>query len=367
MKKKLLLIIPNLECGGAQRFFVNFTNTLDKDKYDINLVIFNTRNSVFLETLRNDIKITIFDVSRVRYGLYRLYKYIKDIKPDIIFSTLAQINIPLGFFKRFFFPNIKFIAREANLVSHNIFRYKNKNIWNFLYKKSYGYFDKIVCISKIQSNDLVDNYKIDFNKIRVIYNPILIDNGNFNNNDKKIEKFFKDKNITNFVAVGSLSYQKGFERLIKSFIIIKKLNFNLFIVGEGPYKQRLLELIDKHNLKHKIFIIGYSNNPYIWIKKSDFFVVSSLYEGLCTSMVESICIGTPVLAYPMNGISKEILSEINGCHYIEKDSIDEFSKLLVTKINNKYRLDNKYSLKFDPKIINNHYENLFNEFRDYSL
>ncbi len=361
MKKKILLIVPNLECGGAQRFFVNFTNSLNIEKFNLHLIIFNTRNSVFLKLLRNDIKITIFDVPRVRYGLFRLYKIIKDTQPDIIFSTLAQINIPLGFFKRFIFPKIKFIAREANLVSYNIFRYRYIKLWSFLYKKSYSYFDKIVCISYVQSYDLINNYNINLNKIKVIYNPVLINNNNLNYKDKNIEKFFRDQNKTNFVAVGSLSYQKGFERLIKSFSIIRDLNFNLFIIGEGPYRQKLTKLIEKYNLKNKIFIIGYSNNPYIWIKKSDFFVISSIYEGLCTSMVESICIGTPVLAYPMNGISKEILSEVKGCYYIKNDSINEFSKLLKLKINDKYRLDAKYKLKFDPKKINHYYENLFNE------
>ncbi len=362
MRKKLLLIIPNLECGGAQRFFVNFTNTLNKDKYNIHLVIFNTRKSVFLSQLRNDIKITILNVSRVRYGLSHLYKIIKFFQPEIIFSTLAQVNIPLGFFKKYFFPNIKFVAREANLVSHNIFRYRINILWSFMYKKSYNYFDKIVCISNVQSKDLIDNYNIQPSKIKVIYNPILINKNNFIDNDKYIESYFRNENRTNFVAVGSLSYQKGFERLIMSFNKIKNLNFNLFLVGEGPYKKKLIKLIDKYNLKNKIFLIGYSKNPYLWIKKSDYFVISSLYEGLCTSMVESICLRTPVLAYPMNGIANELLSKIDGCHYIEKDSIIEFSNLLKRKINHKYRLDNKYCSKFNPKKINFSYENLFDEF-----
>ena len=93
---------------------------------------------------------------------------------------------------------------------------------------------------------------------------------------------------TYFLAIGSLSIQKRFDKLISSFNLIKEHNFKLYIVGQGPLKEDLNAQIKQQGLSDKISLVGYSDNVYNWLKKTDYFVISSDYEGLGTVIIESI-------------------------------------------------------------------------------
>lgn len=360
MKKKITFIIPNFDDGGAQRFFANLINSINKSKFEINLIVFNNNKSKYFKYIPQNIKVYDLHKTRVRYGLFELYNLIKKIKPDLIFSTLTQINLPLAFFKKFFFNDIKFIAREANIVSYNLNRYKLKWIWKILYKNLYKFFDVIICISQTQSLDLINNFNISRNKIKVIYNFVSVKTENINY-DYNINKYFNDSKCTYFIAIGSLSIQKRFDRLIDSFNLIKESNFKLYIFGKGPLKSKLDRKIKNYNLNSKIKLMGYDDNVYKWLEKSDFFLISSDYEGLGSVLIESIYFQIPVLAYPIKGISEEILKDIDGCHYISTNSIRDFSFLLQNNMNKKYKLKKSYKDRFGVNSITLKYENLFSD------
>jgi len=364
MKKKITLIIPNFDDGGAQRFFANLINVLDYKKFKIILIVFNNNNSKFFKYIPKNIEIYDLNKKRVRYGLFKLYKLISKLNPDLVFSTLTQINIPMAFFKLFFFNKIKFVAREANLVSLNLNRYRFIWIWSIMYKLLYKYFDSIVCISQTQAKDLIKNFNIPEKKIRVIYNFVSLKTEN-QFNKSIIDDYFNDKSCTYFLAIGSLSIQKRFDKLISSFNLIKEHNFKLYIVGQGPLKEDLNAQIKDQRLSDKIKLVGYYDNVYNWLKKTDYFVISSDYEGLGTVIIESIYNQTPVLAFPIMGIGSEILKDIKGCYYIKQNSIEDFARLLEDRMNKKYRLSNTYSEKFDYNNIALKYEKLFKEMISY--
>lgn len=358
MKKKIALIIPNFDDGGAQRFFANLINALNFNKFKIILIVFNTNNSKFFKYIPKNIEVYDLNKKRVRYGLFELYKLIHKLNPDLVFSTLTQLNLPIVFLKIVFFNKTKFVAREANLVSSNLNRYKFRWIWSFMYKLLYKHFDAIVCISRTQAIDLEKNFKISKNKIKIIYNFVSPKTEN-QIKETILEEYFNDNSTTYFLAVGSLSIQKRFDRLISSFSIIKDSNFKLYIVGDGPLKNELTDQIKANGLSDKIKLLGYSDNVYNWFKKTDYFVISSDYEGLGTVIIESIYNLTPVLAFPIKGIASEILEDIKGCYYIKRNSIEDFARLLDERMNKKYKLNNIYSNKFNDKKIITEYEKFF--------
>jgi glycosyltransferase involved in cell wall biosynthesis len=362
MKKiKILFIIPNLHGGGAQKCFVNLVNNINLFIFDVKLIVFDTTNSAFINDVSTNIEIINLRKKRVRYGLLKLFTIIKKEKPDVILSTLTQINIPLVFFKIFLFKKIIFIAREANLVSQNLNRYKFKFFWRFCYKFFYKKFDQIICISKTQSIDLVTNFNSKMDKISIIYNPIQIDKCN-SLADKKVTNtnysiFDLSSNKMHYVAVGSLSIQKGFDNLISAFNLLKDKNYHLYILGEGPLRIKLQNKINLLNLSRNITLVGFECNPYMWIKNADFFILSSVYEGAGTVLFESITLGTPILALPAFGVTDEILDNIDGCHVSKFNTSESLSNLILENYNKRYKLEKKYLDRFDSTIIIKQYEN----------
>ena len=94
-----------------------------------------------------------------------------------------------------------------------------------------------------------------------------------------------------------LNDQKDFRTLIEAFARINSLpNAKLIIVGDGPERSAIENLVDRYRLTDKVLLAGYQPNPFPWIQSADVFVLSSHYEGFGNVIVEAFALGVPVVA-----------------------------------------------------------------------
>lgn len=109
---------------------------------------------------------------------------------------------------------------------------------------------------------------------------------------------YPDENEINFVTMGRLSPEKGQDNLIRAFAKFHKKhpNSKLYILGEGPLKQNLQNLIYELNMDHAIFLMGQMNDPFPFLKKCDCFVLSSHYEGQSMVLLEAMTLGMKIIA-----------------------------------------------------------------------
>lgn len=107
----------------------------------------------------------------------------------------------------------------------------------------------------------------------------------------------------NFVTVGRLSPEKGHLKLIEAFAAVaaKRADARLVIVGDGPMRQRIMDLIDELSLGEKIFMAGMRMNPYPIVEKSDYFVFASDYEGQGIAVLEALILGKAVISTDVIG------------------------------------------------------------------
>ena len=113
---KLLLITPSLITGGSQRVITYLANNLDRNKFDINLLVINNKNPISTFS-SSGINVIDLKIKRVRSSIFKIIKVSKKINPDIVFSTQFHLNLYLMLFKKLFSSKIKFIARETNILS----------------------------------------------------------------------------------------------------------------------------------------------------------------------------------------------------------------------------------------------------------
>jgi len=209
-------------------------------------------------------------------------------------------------------------------------------------------------------NDLLDEYLIDEKKMVVINNPI--DFAYINKNLKVKSNFLFDKAKTNIVGIGRLTYQKGFDLLIKAFALICKGDMCLHIIGQGEDETKLKELCFKLNIKKDVRFWDYQDNPYIYMKQADIFVLSSRYEGFPNVVLEAMACGTQVAAFNCPGGLNEIITHgVNGW-LVNTENIDGMAKTV------EYALDNpldsnkiKQTIweRYRSEIIVKQYEDLF--------
>ena len=360
MKKNILFIAPSLHGGGAERVITTLLNNINTEKFTFSLALINNEGPLIDELSK---KIDIIDLKavRVRYASLKLLKLIWYKKPDIIFSTLGHLNLLVIVTKLFMPKQIKYICRETNIPSLVHKRKIKYYIFLLLYRSLYKFFDHVVCQSTDMRKDLIEHYNIPLSKLSLINNPCDIKRIQNKISKSKKDIYFSSEKI-NLLSVGALTNQKGFDLLINAISKIKDNRFHLTIIGEGPEKQILKDLVDKLNISNKINFVGFKNNPYTYMHHADLFILSSRYEGFPNVVLESLACGTAVVAYDSPGdLNKIVYDGING-FLVKYLSIDDLAKTIVKASKTKFDLMDVQNSVIDRYSINKiipQYENLF--------
>ena len=129
--------------------------------------------------------------------------------------------------------------------------------------------------------------------------------------------------------------------------MIKKFPYyNLLIIGEGEYRNKLNKLIINKNLSEKVFLLGYKNNVYKYLKKADFFILTSLWEDPGFVILEAALSNTNIISSDCPNGPREIIKNqdflfknnsvedlVNKFENIEKKKLDDLfmQKILVKK------------------------------------
>lgn len=170
-------------------------------------------------------------------------------------------------------------------------------------QKSYGLFDKVVCVSDAAKTAYVSvfhNGKVPMQNINVLYNAIDLTKV-IEKAKEPIEELPKDR--TNFILVTRVSPEKRIDRLINAAFRLKEegYNFHVYIIGavlNMPEKDNLLNNPDK-----TITMIGYLDNPFPYIIQCDWSLCVSERESFSLSLLESMALKTPVITTDCGGPS----------------------------------------------------------------
>ncbi|WP_419869075.1 glycosyltransferase [Chryseobacterium sp. CT-SW4] len=323
-KKKILIRIGSLRHGGAEKVLVTFLKNIPQDKYDIDLLI-NLYSGIYIKEVPSWVNvyylikgemITTNKPHEIPVKAYRvlyqkiflwfpslLYKFVlKNKKYDI---ELAAIH---GMYKEILSSPQK-DSKKIIWVQNDIFNLKEYT--NDVIRQFFK-FDKILVISnKLQENmyKLARNDKEKQSVIK-IFNPI-DKSDTLQKANAAIDDYpFAEENIPTFVTVGTVYPQKGYDRLlhVHKKLIDEGLKHNLLIIGDGYDFNNIQDLLNKLELQKTAKMLGFRSNPYPYLKKADFYVMSSRHEGFPTIIAEALILNKPISATDISGI-KDLLQD----------------------------------------------------------
>jgi len=230
-----------------------------------------------------------------------LIKFLNKNKNEILIIHLI-ITLPL-LLKFIFNLKIKTILRISGFPKLNILR---KNIW----KSSNKILEYITCPTK----DLLEQIKEAkiFNNQKVLFLPDAIIN--INTMNRKINNNNEVVATKTILAAGRLTKQKNFLYLLhefEKFLEIKK-DYKLIILGEGEKKSEIQNYIKKKNISDHVYLKGYVKNIFSYMKNSDLFVLSSLWEDPGFVIIEAAFSNLFVISSNCPNGPKEILDNGRG-------------------------------------------------------
>lgn len=305
---KILQIDYNLGVGGAERFVTDLCNCLSLQHEVVVCTIIDDAdpvNSFHRQFLSPKVKYMNLGCKKglCRKSLLGVIKVIKQEKPDVVHGHLA---IPLLILPSLLFPKIKFVATLHNIAEKCLSFPLEKYIDKALFRKH-----RIVpvTISDVCHDSYVKLYGID--------NAYKVDNGRtlpvktdkFEEVKREVESYKKHEDDLVFIHVARFAAQKHQDVLINVFNKLYDRHLILLVFGEkfdsdGQY------LRDK--AKDHIHFLGAKTNIPDYLSCSDFFCLTSLYEGLPISLLEAIACQVVPVCTPVGGILNVIKDGVTG-------------------------------------------------------
>ena len=318
--KKILFLIPNLGGGGAERVLVNLVNNLDKSKYDVTVrTLF--KSDVNAKYLNGDVKYIEGKLKQFRGNIHvlklfspkLLYKFFIKGKYDIVISYLEgpTARIVAGCqnsdTKTVSWIHVEQDGEEA--LAHSFRSLKEA-------QDCYKSYDITVCVADTVKQNFLS--LVDVNNCIVLYNTNETDKI-LRLADKPVDETFS--NDINVFSVGRLMPQKGYDRLIKVHkkLIDEGIKHHIYILGTGDEQEKLSQIIKENNICDTFQLLGFTDNPYKYVKSADVFVCSSRREGFSTAVTESLIVGTPVVSTNCSG-AYELLGDNNEYGIVTENS-----------------------------------------------
>ena len=330
-RRHVLFMIPSLRGGGSERVIVSLVRNLDRRRFRISLAVVDMSEAVYAGDIPDDVELIDLDCRRVRHAVPRIFRLVWKLRPDLVFSTLGHLNLALAMLKRLLPAGTSYVARESSLVSRLPQAYSVPAWWFWAYRRYYGRLDRIVCQSGEMQRDLIEQFGLALGKTVVINNPVDIDR------IRRLSAELLDDAVApagdgciKLVAAGSLTPVKGFDLLIEALALCRDRPLHLTILGEGPMLGDLRRLAVELEVSSKVTFAGFKQNPYAYFARADAFVLSSRFEGFPNVVLEALACGTPVIATPGAGGTREILDTVGGCYLADACTAEALARVLRT-------------------------------------
>lgn len=329
MKKVLFFCQDGV--GGAERMTVLIGKSLDTRIYDVCFCLVGiSSNSSIVDFIPNGIHIIRIPNMNRFYLVWKMVSSILKEKPFAVFSSVINISNKILPF-RWMFPKVKVIIRCDNYL----YTYSDKQ--QKMIAKLYPMADCIIAQTQEMKDELVIQLGINETKVVALNNPI-----DKQTIDKKVASAispYQSNKIKHFVAIGRFNRQKGFDLLIDAFIEVCKTrrDVDLYIVGDktlggGLIFESLEQKAIESGIADLVHCVGYKDNPYVYLKYADCFVLSSRWEGLPNVLLESLYLGTPVAAFKCIPIIERIVDDgVNG-FLAEKENVSSLAIAMLDSL-----------------------------------
>lgn len=304
---KIVFVIHKLLCGGTEQALFDLIALMDRDRFDV--AVFVQQGGYIWEKKFMEAGIrVVFDHScqMPAYGnpIIKIQNWIKRRKIssmlekdgdgliDLCFPNGVDIVVSYGVEWR----SLTGFARGAKTVKYIHGDVDtNKHLRNVVFRQLpvIKNFDRIVCVSN-QARESFERMTGIIENVCTLLNPL--------NSDyvrtlaEETIDFPQDAPV--ICAVGRLSPEKGFDRLIQIHrnLLNKGYGHKLMIVGEGHERSKLEQIIAQTDTQDSVILAGYQINPYPYMKNSSFLVCSSYTEGLPVIAMEGLSLGIPIIS-----------------------------------------------------------------------
>lgn len=284
---RILLVLPSLDAGGAERVAVNLANGLLEAGGSPSILLTGAEG-LLGERLDERIPLTSLARPRVRSAMSGVIRHIRTHRPEVVFTTHTHVNLALCAARPLLPRSTRLVVRIPMHAPRTL--EGRSTVWSrrtqrFLYSTA----DLVIATSETMAADLRTFIRTH---IEVVPNPV--DTAAVRASVTTTPAAQRDGR--SFVMVGRLRQQKAVDELIRAFAAASDASDRLDILGEGPERPSLERLIAELGLVDRVGLPGVRPDPWETVAAADAFLLASHNEGMPNAVLESLALGTPVIA-----------------------------------------------------------------------
>lgn len=327
---KILNLLSSGGVGGIEQLCKNIGIY---SEYDNTFCFLFEEGKIYEEMIENNIDaVSLVNYSKGKFNLTR-WKKLCDLTKDYDVITIHHCTIALQIY--YILLKRKYKNKKFVMTLHSCFEEEQNYNYNNYFKniiakwsltKSLDLSDRLIFVSEAGKKSYINNFYIDNNKTKVIYNGVESNNYIIN---------YRKKEILQLAYIGRLEKIKGVDMLLlalKKFLKVNK-KIKLLIIGDGSEKKNLLDLSKQLKLQNYVEFLGTQRNIGKYLKETDCFIYPSIcQEVFGISIVEAMSYGVPCISNNVGGIPEIISDGVNG-FITEENSPKGIYKTLIRMIN----------------------------------
>lgn len=368
-KIKLVVGISDFRIGGAQKLLVDVLNKINLERFSVSLIVFvdhSENEPTFFADLQPAIQVHRLNFKGFKdFASWRqLSALLREIKPDVVWANLFFCNTVLRVLK---------VVHGYKVVSIEQNTYANKTRLQILTDRLLSHVTfQIVAVSKYVAEFTAKQESISSDKFVVINNGVDTHALQQKITTAETSSLLAELNCTKdnrlILNIGQFINQKNQELLIRSFAVLVKKHpeYRLVILGDGVLRKDLEQTVLDLDLKEKVFLPGIKKNVADYMAASEFFALSSRFEGFPIVVVEALACSLPLVSTPVSGSEEYLDHGKNG--FLADETIESFSKQMIHMASLTKEEKNKFSAEsltiakeFDIQVITDKYEELFKQ------
>ncbi len=334
----VLLLIPHLGNGGAERVIALLASNLSPEKYELCLGLVTegqvTGADACVEPLPAWVRVYPLGAPRVRAATRRILGLVWKLRPDIILSGMAHLNFLVLLLRPFFPQKTRILVRQNGTVSAQLASEGMPFYTRMFYRRLYRHADSVICQTRSMAKDLAAVAALPAKLLTVLPNPIDVEeirratHGHFGLWAQW------DGPGPHLLAVGRLSAEKGFDLLLQAFAVVRRRfpSACLLIAGAGPEEAALCAQSRLLEVNASVRFTGRIVRTASYFPGATLFVLSSRHEGLPNALLEAATAGLPLVALPASEGVADLLRDQPGAWLAPEVSAEALAVSLLAAL-----------------------------------